>query len=626
MELAEIAEQARADHNPPPLGAAVSRGVMAGRLAAGLLQGVLLYGLYRAATSGAWPSGQPYLFVPLMFVGVLLPPLFIAAIGHLDTRRTAIWIATAFLIMAVLALHDVWRGGASQQIWPLNVDGHARMPSGRLFFFGAGFFYIAQSLVLAAAADGRRIAGYASYFELSWKLIIQLAFSALFVGALWMVLSMGASLFMLLNLDFLKELLQKPWFVAPVICFAFSCAMHITDVRPAIVRGIRTLVLVLMSWILPLAALIVAGFLATLLFTGLGHLWQTRFATTLLLSTDVLLVVLINAAFQNGETAADVAPLVRVSARVAALLLLPLTAIAIDALALRVGDYGWTSERVIAAACLLVASCYAIGYAWAAGRLGTWLAFVARVNITTAFVIPAVLLALFTPPADPARLSVDDQMARLDGGKVAAAKFDFRYLKFEGARYGKAALEQLLVRTQGPDAARIRKSAELALKQNSRLQNDIATIADIDVAANLAVWPIGAVLPATFLRQDWRDGVWRYQLPTCLTQRGISCDAFVIDINLDGEPEVMVLQAGQLPVVLGSGPDGKWSLFATLPYGAASCAPLMRELKAGQFQLIAPRAQDLQIAGQRVAINASDTSADYCAAIKTAVELEPAPD
>src|SRR5471032_1556048 len=221
MELAEIAEQARIERSPQ-LDSVVSRRVMAGRLVAGLLQGLLLYGLYRAATAtaNAWPSGQHYLFVPLIFVGVLLPPLFISAIGHLDTRRTAVWTCVAACIMIALAVHDVWRGGAGPQLWPLGVEGHVRMPSGLLFFFGAGFFYIAQALALSAAADGRSIAGYATYFELSWKLIIQLEFSALFVGALWLVLWMGASLFMLVGLDFLKELLLRPWFVAPVTCLA----------------------------------------------------------------------------------------------------------------------------------------------------------------------------------------------------------------------------------------------------------------------------------------------------------------------------------------------------------------------------------------------------------------------
>ena len=627
MEQGEYEDAVRAGQSALLLDAVVTRRAMYGRLAVGLLQGLLLYGLYRSATGAAWPSRDPYLFVPLLLIGVMLPLLFISALGHLDARRTALWIAAAAAIMAVLALHDVWRGGVRAEVFPFAAQGHAQMPSGLLFFFGAGFFYIAHALVLAAAIDGRRIARYATYFELAWTLMIQLQFSAMFVGVLWLVLSMGSALFMLVRLDFLKHLIEQSWFVVPVTCFAFSCAMHITDVRPAIVRGIRTLVLVLMSWLLPVTALIVAGFLCTLPFTGLEALWQTRHATSVLLGADVVLVVLINAAFQNGAAAAGVAPVVRLCARAAALLLLPLTAIAIYALALRVGDYGWTSERVIAAACLLVASCYAAGYAWAAAsRSGGWLAPVAQVNVATAMVTLAVLLALFTPLADPARLAVDDQVARLESGKISAAKFDFTYLKFEGARYGRAALERLQTSAQGPDAERIRKSAALALKQNSRQQNEMASAADIDVAANLTVWPVGTPLPPSLLRQEWRGGERAFQLPSCLTQRGRSCDAFVIDFNLDTEPEVLVMQPGEVPVVLGHsglGAEGKWSVIGTLPYGVTSCAPLLAQLKAGQFHLIAPRAQDLQVAGQRIPVVSSEMPADFCAIIKTGTAPEP---
>src|SRR5471032_2979196 len=595
----------------------VSRQVMALRLATGLAQGALLYWLYRADRGGWWPAGSPYVMTPLLMACALLPAMLISAMGHMAPKKVAQWMAAAAGVVLIMALHAVSReAGMARGAGELGKGAFTSM-SGPMMVFGAVFMYIAHSLVMAGAADQRRIASYDTYFELAWKLAVQLMFSAFFVGALWLVLLMGSGLFSMVKLDFLKHMMEESWFVVPVVCFAWSCAMHITDVRPAIVRGIRSLLLVLLSWILPVAALIISGFLVTLIFTGLYHLWQTRFAATLLLGSDALLVVLINGAFQSG-VAADVAPLVRLSARVAAVLLLPLTAIAMYALALRVGDYGWTSERVIAAACLLVASCYAAGYAWAACRPGAWLAAIAKVNRATAFVILALLLALFTPLADTARLSVNDQMARLDSGKVSASKFDFTYLKFEGARYGRAALEQLRTRTQGADAARVRKSAGLALQQDSRQQNDLATVSDIDVAANLAVWPTGAALPEEFLSQDWRVGTRRYQLPTCLTQRGVGCDAFVMDINLDGEAEVLVMQAGQLPVVLGSGPDGKWRLVGTLPFAAASCAPLVRELKAGQFQLIAPRAQDLQIAGQRVTINASEMSVDFCAAIKLA--------
>lgn len=217
-------------------------------------------------------------------------------------------------------------------------------------------FYIAHALVLAGAAEQRWIARYRAYFEPGWKRLIQWKFSMLFVCALWLVLWLGASLFALVKLNFLTELLQQAWFAIPVMSFAFACAIYITDVRPTIVLGIRSLCLVLLSWILPTVTLIVAGFLLSLPGTGLEPLWATRHAG-------------------------------------AALKLLPTVAIAIYALGLRVVECGWTADRISAAACLLVASCYALGYAWAACQRSSWLSSIASMNIFAAFLALAVLRA-----------------------------------------------------------------------------------------------------------------------------------------------------------------------------------------------------------------------------------------
>ena len=225
----------------------------------------------------------------------------------------------------------------------------------------AGLF-IVHTLVLASASDQKRIANYPTYFDCAWKLLVQMKFSVLFVGAVWIVLWLGASLFLLIRLNFFRDLLQESWFAIPVTVFAFACAVHLTDVRPVIVRGIRNLLLVLLSWILPVTLLIVGGFLVSLPFTGLAHLWATKHATALLLSSAAILVVLINTAFQNGTVEQDVAKILRVSARLACLLLVPLVGISAYALGLRVGEYGWTTDRIIAACCIVVASCYALGY------------------------------------------------------------------------------------------------------------------------------------------------------------------------------------------------------------------------------------------------------------------------
>lgn len=101
------------------------------------------------------------------------------------------------------------------------------------------------------------------------------------------------------------------------------------------------------------------------------------------------------------------------------------------ALYLRVAEHGWTHDRIVATACLVVACSYAVGYLLAAAR-NAQLGGIARVNIGTSLVIIAVLLALFSPLANPERIAVASQMARLESGKVSAEKFDYAYLRFEG--------------------------------------------------------------------------------------------------------------------------------------------------------------------------------------------------
>jgi hypothetical protein len=467
----------------------------------------------------------------------------------------------------------------------------------------AGLF-IAHSLVLAGAHDKRRLASYPTYFETAWKLFIQLKFSSLFVCILWLVLQLGAALFILVQLRFLEKLLHESWFAIPVTAFAFSCAFHITDVRPAIVRGIRTLLLVLLSWLLPVIVLIVAGFLLSLPGTGLAPLWATRHATAVLLGAAALLVILINAAFQNGEAAAGVARVIRFSARGAALCLLPLVAIGVYALTLRVRQYGWTGDRIDSAACLFVAGCYALGYAWAGLRRGGWLAPMAGVNVACAFVVLAVLLYLFSPAGDPARLSVNDQLARLEAGKADAEKFDYDYLRFEGVRYGRAALERLQVRSQGADAAMIREKAKAALKKQNRWQPAPQASEPADLNANITAWPPGRSVPASLLQQKWSAEKNAWQLPPCLKLRDRHCDAYAIDFDGDGKPEWLLAdrKVYAQAFILAEGEGGHWAVAGFLPHGLGTCAALQGKLQAGDYRLVPAPLKDIEIDGQRLAV------------------------
>lgn len=568
------------------------------RLVVGLAQGIYLYLLLDAAQNHSWPSTQALLFTPLVLMGLFKPAVVVSALGYLSRRQLQLWAATIALLVAALGVYGVWRMGAPAAAM-LQAD--SALPWAPLAAILVPWTFIAHSLVMAGAQDRRRIATYPRYFEVAWKLIVQLAFSAVFVGALWLILLLGSQLFLLLRLSFLFELLHKPWFALPVTATAWTCAMHITDVRPAIVRGIRNLLLTLLSWILPVMTLLVGAFLLTLPFTGLAPLWATRHAAAELLAAAGAFVVLINAAWQDGSSTVAEAPLaIRLSARIAALLLVPVTAIAGYALALRVGAYGWTSDRVIAAACVLVAACYSIGYASAALRDRT-LAAIARVNITTALVVLATVLALLSPLADPVRLAVNSQVARLEAGKVTADQFDFAWLRFSGQRYGEEALARLDAGASGPNAALLRQKIAEARKLKYRTFAPPEPAAPVDLAANVRVWPKGARLPDNFLHENWRDTARVPGYPSCLKEAGEQCDAVMLDLTGDGKVEILLV--GEKPFsgggVFGEDDQGHWSLLGTIPMELAGCS-LHEALQAGNLQVLAPTLNDVEIAGQRI--------------------------
>lgn len=566
------------------------------RTGIGLAQGLLLYLLYLVADYDVWPAIEPLLFAPLLLVALFCPVLLVSSLGHLTRRQDALWVGAAGLLVAALAAYDIWRTGTQ-----LNLErgSHVAMPSPGLIAVLVAALFIAHALVLAGARDRRRIAAYASYFDIAWKLGVQLAFSALFVGIAWLALMLGAELFRLVKLDFFSELIRRPWFAIPVTAFAFSTALHLTDVRPAIVHGIRNLLLVLASWILPVFTLFVGGFLVSLPFTGLEPLWATRQAAAVLLGTAAALVILINAAWQNGATAA--ARPIRLSARVAALLLAPVTAIAIYALALRVGDYGWTIERISAAACMLVAGCYALGYAAAALRRG-WLVLLAPVNVATAFVVLATVLLLFSPLLDPARLSVNNQLSRLASGKTSAAKFDFAYLRFSGQRFGMHALAQLEAGAHGADAALVRSRIAAVRKMQSPWQPHEAGLPPLDLAANLRVRPEGARLPEGFLETDWSAMPGSpYSDARCLREAGRRCNAYLLDLDGDGKPEVLAVDAiSGDAIVAQEGAGGRWRIAANVGLQGASCAETSAILQdQGLPRAVPPRWADIALGGRR---------------------------
>jgi hypothetical protein len=526
-----FSDAAPADLPPDPR--AVRRATVL-RLATGLIQGLLLYGLWQADKSKVWPATQREVYAAFLMIALFVPFVGLAGISALRLRILAVWKGVTALTVAGLAAYGVWSGDPAAK----GIDGLGP----QTFLAIAALVFIGHHLVQPADLERRRIARYPTYFDVTWKHGVQAVLSLGFTGAFWLLLFLAAALFKLIGVDAIDRLIKHEAFIFPATAVMFAAAVQLTDVRANLVRGVRTVALTLLAWLLPLMALIAAAFLLTLPFTGLEPLWKTRSATAILLTADAFLILLANAAYQDGtETTAVV---LKWAARLAGVLLVPITVLAAYGLSLRIGQYGLSPDRIIAAACVLVAAGYAIGYAVAAVRPGAWMKTLEVTNIAMAFVVIVVLLALCTPVADPRRLSVADQVGRLEKGKVKAEAFDYQFLRFDAGRFGRDALDRLKAHPNAEIASRAKVAFMLTERSYAARQTPRPS-----QAPRLVFHPKGATPPAGFATAPGFAG-------DCLSG-DIACDARLLDVTGDGQVEVLVTRGWEIEVY-GTSEGGAW--------------------------------------------------------------------
>ena len=569
---------------------------LATRFAIGLAQGLALWAIYHFE-----PRTDRTAFGALALTAWLIPIVALGGLWQLRRRTLLAWLLAAAVITAGLGAYAGFVDRDASRDWNL-------LPVG---VFTAAILFILHHLVLPADMERRWRASFERYFDEGWKDAVRLALAAAFVAALWGLLALGAALFHLIGLDFLKHLLEARWFEFTATTTFFALAVHLTDVRVGLVRGARTLVLTLLSWLLAVPTAIAVGFLAALPFRGLKALWAAGSASGTMLSVCAALIILMNATYQDGERDGHPPTALKWFTRIAALSLLPLVGVAAYGVALRIGEHGLSPSRIYACACLAIASCYAAGYTWAAVSRGPWMKRLEATNWLTAQIIVAVLLLLFSPIADPARLSVNAQVHRLEAGRTPPETFDYAFLRFKSGRWGREALARLAARKDGENARSIAARAQAELKAQNPWEPPPPTAAER--VASLHV--VGQPLPASFLSQAW--GPTEDPAARC---RGVAqgCQALVVELAGDSDPEVVVFgNAERLVYGLQS---GRWAKIGWL--AGEQCPGDSDAIARGDGRPTPPVAHsDIEVNGHRLILVGQD---DCPAAAKSAKSVETA--
>lgn len=456
-------------------------------------QSLLLLILHKTITHDAWPSGDwRWLFG--FYSLVIGTPLFLY-LGAQEWRdRANAWAAAgAALLLFVLGWHQGWLNSP-------DLEGAGREPGHLPGFILAGFIAI---FILALYFRSWREYGrldYALILDHAWRNALMLAFLGLFLGVFWLLLLLWAQLFDIIGIGFFKSLFDEPEFVYPVSGLVGGFGIGLIRLREAMIATVRRLCEVLIRALLPLAAFIVLLFLAALPFTGLQALWDTGFASALLLMLSLVLLFFFNAvAAESGQALGAKALRWIVTA---ALVLLPIAmAIALWSLGLRIGQYGITVDRAWALFIETFVALMAVAYAGAI-LLKRKLAFATfrRINLAWAAALAVTLILVNLPPLDFTGWSARSQLARLHDGKVQPADFDARYFRFGLGAYGVEALKQLQDSELAANNPVLRQRIDDALKAQYRWSPPEVDTNDLEVLRARYLPLAGTEIDDDFLR------------------------------------------------------------------------------------------------------------------------------
>ncbi|AHE55792.1 DUF4153 domain-containing protein [Sphingomonas sanxanigenens] len=341
---------------------------------------------------------------------------------------------------------------------------------------------IAAPLFQAARDQGARRFPYVEVHAHAWTNVVIWCAAWLFAGIVFILAFLLAALFDLIGIDLLKEALQKQWFWSTLLGTALGGGAGLLRERDRIVGLLERVVVSVLAVLAPVLAVGLVLFLLSLPFTGLTPLWAaTRSTTPILLGCVIGALVLANAVIGHGEDQESRFPPLRWAAIALAVVLLPFALIAAVSTGARIGQYGFTPERLWALTFVTVAVVYGVAYLVAVVRgRERWAGFARPSNLHLAFGLCGLALFLATPLAAFNLLATRDQVARLKAGRVTPAAFSWSALAFDFGEPGRAALREL---AKAPNPPAIRERAAKALKSEYRA--DIA--ADEQDQANRAM-------------------------------------------------------------------------------------------------------------------------------------------
>lgn len=516
----------------------------------GLVQGLVLHGLYRSFEHGLVPPEAAVLFNAVLMLAIFLP---LAVFWTQDLLAGKPRRLVCLLIAAIASAIGAYHGMTA---FPVLTGNRIALLGFPVVFAFAVAAFIGVPLVSGRAQRRAilpvlRVWDYARLFDDAWRNAVLSFQAGVLTCLLWAILEVGAQLFALIGVEWIRDdLLHESWFAIPLTTTSFALGFRAGLRRAEFTRTLRNHWLTITAWLLVVVSVIGSGFILTAL-GGVGTLFERGVSAFFLLWFVAFWVKFYNCAFQTGDSAATLfGRALRMGLAFTTLPMLVMAGFAAYAMYLRIAQHGLTPDRIWGLLVVVVALVYGAGYALSLRPrpADDWLRTLPATNVLAALSVLISVLLLLSPALDPRRLAVDDQLARLAAGKVAPEDFDANMLVDAGS-YGHAVLQgQAAERdAQGEPtvlAGRAQKALQHARMRATYGDDDAREALVADFATRMDVFPRGANVPMALLDTLKREvGAWEVwqQRNSCFAESAqVRCPLLRVDLNADGVDEAVL--------------------------------------------------------------------------------------
>jgi hypothetical protein len=343
----------------------------------GLLQGIIIYALIKANLS---PETTLCAAIILTF------PLFSLQI-KLPERRSLPLGLTILMVMAILygiAGYHLIHGFAELTTYvPLIIAAQCILSAFIVFIF-----------YCVAVDENRLVFAYPALFNEFWQALLKLFLGHILVYLTWGLCWLAATLFGVLGISAIYDVVSSHWFFYIMPPFFFGIAMTILYNYESILTKLRDILLAFSKFLYPILVVISLGFFVAIPFANksISEFW------VILIGLNILHIILFNGVFQSGMDSPPYAPWFRGLIYAVMALLCIYSFYILKFPYQDIQASGLKPELFYLVLFLVILCLYNLGYSLAVVLSKTpWLSLIKPINTYIALFVAALYLVLALP-------------------------------------------------------------------------------------------------------------------------------------------------------------------------------------------------------------------------------------